>query len=61
MTTLIKNNDTQTVLQNRSITVNAKQTEDIKGALEETYESTKTTTVTGDVTENYNSKAIGEP
>jgi type VI secretion system secreted protein VgrG len=54
MTTLVKNDDTQTVLNNRTITVNVKQTENVKGALEETYETTQTTTVTGNVTETYN-------
>ncbi len=56
MTTLVKNDDNQTVVNNRTITVKAKQTENVKGDLEETYEAKKTTTVTGDVTENYNSK-----
>ncbi|HEV3384871.1 MAG TPA: type VI secretion system tip protein TssI/VgrG [Gemmata sp.] len=56
MATLVKNDDTQTILNNRSITVKGKQTEDVKGAVEETYESTTTTKVTGDVTENYDAK-----
>jgi len=54
MTSLVKNDDTQTVQNNRTITVNVKQTENVKGAVEETYETTQTTTVTGNVTETYN-------
>ena len=61
MSTTVEHDDTQTVHNNRTITVDGTQSETVKGAVTETYKNKQTTDVTnersetvgGAVTENY--------